>query len=54
MPVKGYRVITISEETYKLLEALRRAREAEAGHRVSLNAVLLEVLKEYIVEERVL
>jgi len=54
MPVKGYRVITVSEDTYKLLEALRQVREREVGHRVSLNALLSEILREYLVEESVI
>jgi len=54
MPEKGYRVITVSERTYKLLQTLREIREKETGHRVSLNDLLTEILQAYSVQTQVI
>jgi len=54
MPEKGYRVITVSEKTYKLLQTLREIREKETGHRVSLNDLLTEILQSYSVQTQVI
>jgi len=50
MPEKGYKVVTVSEKTYRILQRLRELKEAETGHRVSLNDLLLEILKQYEVQ----
>jgi len=54
MPEKGYRVVTVSERTYKLLQTLREIREKETGHRVSLNDLLAEILNQYAIQEQVI
>jgi len=53
MPVKGYRAITISEETYRLLQAIKQVRERELGHKISINALLIEILREYNLQTQV-
>jgi predicted CopG family antitoxin len=47
MPVKGYRTITIKESLYNILLELKKRRELELGHEVSMNELLAEVLKDH-------
>jgi predicted CopG family antitoxin len=47
MPIKGYRTITIKESLYNLLMELKKRRELELGHEISMNELLAEILKDY-------
>jgi predicted CopG family antitoxin len=47
MPVKGYRTITIKESLYNTLQELKKRRELELGHEISMNELLAEILKDY-------
>ena len=47
MPVKGYRTITIKESLYNQLMELKKRRELELGHEISMNELMAEILKDY-------
>ena len=43
--------LTISENLYKLLEEVKKRKEAELGHEISFSDLLAEILKEKLKEE---